>query len=135
MLFFSRFITTTIRRPDRKEKSRTPKAAAHHPARTIRSEERRVGKESSNRWSAQAEDGIRDDLVTGVQTCALPIWLAMKVRSNGRLVNEQTEKLDQPLQSGYAFFLQVHYDDYSKAGSEREESDAESGGTSPGENH
>src|SRR5258708_31063458 len=22
----------------------------------------------------QAEDGIRDDLVTGVQTCALPIW-------------------------------------------------------------
>src|SRR5258708_4475338 len=25
----------------------------------------------------QAEDGIRDDLVTGVQTCALPIfWLA-----------------------------------------------------------
>jgi len=34
-VFFSRFITTTIRRPDRKEKSRTPKAAAHHPARTI----------------------------------------------------------------------------------------------------
>src|SRR5207244_10201386 len=25
----------------------------------------------------QAEDGIRDDLVTGVQTCALPISLAM----------------------------------------------------------
>src|SRR5258708_26246896 len=24
----------------------------------------------------QAEDGIRDDLVTGVQTCALPIFLA-----------------------------------------------------------
>src|SRR5207244_7128470 len=23
----------------------------------------------------QPEDGIRDDLVTGVQTCALPIWL------------------------------------------------------------
>src|SRR2546423_2230350 len=23
----------------------------------------------------QAEDGIRDKLVTGVQTCALPIWL------------------------------------------------------------
>ncbi len=61
--------------------------------------------------------------------------LAMKVKSNGKLVTEQTEKLDQPLQSGYAFFLQVHYDDYSKAGSEREESDAESGGTSPGEDH
>ena len=27
----------------------------------------------------QAEDGIRDDLVTGVQTCALPIYLTLKV--------------------------------------------------------
>src|SRR5207244_8034892 len=27
----------------------------------------------------QAEDGIRDDLVTGVQTCALPIWLGTAV--------------------------------------------------------
>src|SRR5687767_15350096 len=25
----------------------------------------------------QAEDGIRDKLVTGVQTCALPIWLIL----------------------------------------------------------
>src|SRR3990170_7288137 len=25
----------------------------------------------------QAEDGIRDDLVTGVQTCALPIFIVM----------------------------------------------------------
>src|SRR5207244_5040722 len=28
----------------------------------------------------QAEDGIRDDLVTGVQTCALPIWVYDAVR-------------------------------------------------------
>src|SRR5207244_8054611 len=27
----------------------------------------------------QAEDGIRDDLVTGVQTCALPIYIAARV--------------------------------------------------------
>src|SRR5437879_5322600 len=40
-----------------------------------RSEERRVGKEGRSRWSpAQAEDGIRDTSVTGVQTCALPIY-------------------------------------------------------------
>src|SRR5690606_21272895 len=39
-----------------------------------RSEERRVGKECRSRWTAeQAEDGIRDFHVTGVQTCALPI--------------------------------------------------------------
>src|SRR5207247_6472501 len=30
----------------------------------------------------QAEDGIRDPLVTGVQTCALPIW--MSPSSSGR---------------------------------------------------
>ena len=29
----------------------------------------------------QAEDGIRDDLVTGVQTCALPIWGAAATRN------------------------------------------------------
>src|SRR5690606_3948815 len=40
-----------------------------------RSEERRVGKECRARGtgSFQAEDGIRDFHVTGVQTCALPI--------------------------------------------------------------
>src|SRR5947209_7071436 len=40
-----------------------------------RSEERRVGKECRARWARyQAEDGIRDIGVTGVQTCALPIF-------------------------------------------------------------
>src|SRR5207244_3250784 len=44
---------------------------------SLRSEERRVGKERRHVWWwGQAEDGIRDDLVTGVQTCALPISLA-----------------------------------------------------------
>src|SRR3990170_7721703 len=31
----------------------------------------------------QAEDGIRDDLVTGVQTCALPISLALGPAAGG----------------------------------------------------
>src|SRR5258708_10771662 len=31
----------------------------------------------------QAEDGIRDDLVTGVQTCALPISTTFTVRPSG----------------------------------------------------
>ena len=31
---------------------------------------------SFRRFFFQAEDGIRDDLVTGVQTCALPISIA-----------------------------------------------------------
>src|SRR5437879_4757151 len=40
----------------------------------VRSEERREGKACRSWWSRyQAEDGIRDTSVTGVQTCALPI--------------------------------------------------------------
>src|SRR5206468_6650000 len=31
----------------------------------------------------QAEDGIRDLIVTGVQTCALPICLAFSIRDTG----------------------------------------------------
>src|SRR2546428_12861052 len=31
----------------------------------------------------QAEDGIRDLIVTGVQTCALPIWRNSAMRSSG----------------------------------------------------
>ena len=34
----------------------------------------------------QAEDGIRDKLVTGVQTCALPIWLKLRVPAENRAV-------------------------------------------------
>ena len=59
--------------------------------------------------------------------------LTMKVKANGKLVDEQTEKLEGPLQSGIAFFLQVHFDDYSKAGSEKEDSGAETSSATSGE--
>src|SRR5258708_11520008 len=35
----------------------------------------------------QAEDGIRDDLVTGVQTCALPISLSKVARTGTHLLH------------------------------------------------
>src|SRR5688572_31525211 len=34
----------------------------------------------------QAEDGIRDLTVTGVQTCALPIWLCTRHAHGNRLI-------------------------------------------------
>src|SRR5258708_27195055 len=37
-------------------------------------------------FRSQAEDGIRDDLVTGVQTCALPIKEHTSVQSPDHLV-------------------------------------------------
>src|SRR5690554_3552848 len=58
----------------RLEKASVSKVVIERPAQSARSEERRVGKECRSRWSRyQAEDGIRDADVTGVQTCALPI--------------------------------------------------------------
>src|SRR5690348_5807007 len=55
-----------------------------------RSEERRVGKECRSRWSRdQAEDGIRDGRVTGVQTCALPISELMDFEDVQRLLIEK----------------------------------------------
>src|SRR5687767_15484602 len=36
----------------------------------------------------QAEDGIRDKLVTGVQTCALPIFIGMTNFTEARLARE-----------------------------------------------
>src|SRR5438034_5519782 len=36
----------------------------------------------------QAEDGIRDHCVTGVQTCALPIWLLAAFASGGHVLLE-----------------------------------------------
>src|SRR5258708_38758204 len=47
----------------------------------------------------QAEDGIRDDLVTGVQTCALPItepWIPIRLPSHGL----GTGRLQHPFADG-----------------------------------
>src|SRR5690606_33085004 len=38
----------------------------------------------------QAEDGIRDFHVTGVQTCALPIWLAVHPKNEGERTGWQS---------------------------------------------
>src|SRR5438552_18109840 len=43
----------------------------------------------------QAEDGIRDDLVTGVQTCALPISRRAPQRAPPRQLPRQPEPLQQ----------------------------------------
>jgi len=44
--------------------------------------------------------------------------LSMRIRVDGKLIDEQIEKLDAALQPNTAFFLQDHFDDYSNAASE-----------------
>src|SRR5438552_13563962 len=43
----------------------------------------------------QAEDGIRDDLVTGVQTCALPIFVRRALPFEGRQQQDHHDRPDQ----------------------------------------
>src|SRR5258708_14362552 len=56
----------------------------------------------------QAEDGIRDDLVTGVQTCALPISNYILSTSLPANNNQYTQMLYVPMYSGSAV-LAVEY--------------------------
>jgi hypothetical protein len=39
--------------------------------------------------------------------------LRWTLQASGKLVDEQSERLDQPLQEGYGFFLQTYFDDYA----------------------
>src|SRR2546425_11360015 len=57
----------------------------------------------------QAEDGIRDKLVTGVQTCALPISLfSRRLEGDRRLVQELVEqRLAELFDAGPIFRAQV----------------------------
>src|SRR5258708_15422638 len=48
----------------------------------------------------QAEDGIRDDLVTGVQTCALPISVVPAVRGHHRDLRDHLGIQRTQLESG-----------------------------------
>jgi hypothetical protein len=40
--------------------------------------------------------------------------MKFRVKSNGRTVFEDTEQLEQPLEPGYAFFVQAYFEDYAK---------------------
>src|SRR2546425_8503805 len=55
----------------------------------------------------QAEDGIRDKLVTGVQTCALPICSTRKAtRAAGQLAGLRVERLlNEPTAAAMAYGL------------------------------
>ena len=60
------------------------------------------------RFFFQAEDGIRDDLVTGVQTCALPIFLGHIMISYSWSIQPQAKELKQVLQdNGYRVWMDI----------------------------
>src|SRR5215216_7231885 len=65
----------------------------------------------------QAEDGIRDDLVTGVQTCALPIFDRLERLAGGRLWTGGL--LSRRLQSWRSGIGRLREDRRGKAGGKR----------------
>src|SRR3989440_6496607 len=46
-----------------------------------------LGRQSEFLFFFQAEDGIRDLIVTGVQTCALPIWIGTPAPATAASIN------------------------------------------------
>src|SRR5258708_18482536 len=59
----------------------------------------------------QAEDGIRDDLVTGVQTCALPILTAIPRRISSASASDccvQTSRKATPFSRSQAISTNSH---------------------------
>src|SRR5690625_2238264 len=66
----------------------------------IRSEERRVGKEGRCvEVATQAEDGIRGGHVTGVQTCALPIYEGWMV--DIEKAHEESVRTGKPIMANF----------------------------------
>src|SRR5690625_2523855 len=115
--------------PGRSPCTTSPSAMMAGPS-TRRSEERRVGKEW--RWGgARAEDGIRDGHVTGVQTCALPIFSGTAAEralrepsapvTSGRIAGRHSghiefERVSADLTRGVAGSVTVHYVAFSDDG-------------------
>jgi hypothetical protein len=75
-------------------------------------------------WSIDVPSNVGGYIEIGADNPNVGDRLTMRVKMNGQFVDNQSETLDQALQPGTAFFLQDHFDDYSKA--------AEEMGTSPG---
>src|SRR5207244_9734209 len=58
----------------------------------------------------QAEDGIRDDLVTGVQTCALPISCEAIDFPLPPAMNEEVEVIIATIEQAEGFLVYTHGD-------------------------
>src|SRR5256886_4299442 len=56
----------------------------------------------------QAEDGIRDLTVTGVQTCALPIFLERALVRH--VLDDELEALERPVRGPHRATVQAHCD-------------------------
>jgi hypothetical protein len=68
----------------------------------------------SHNWFVEIPRGAGGYIELGAEDPKVGDKLQWKITLNGNTVDEQSDTLSEPLKSGYAFFLQSYYDDYSK---------------------
>jgi hypothetical protein len=78
----------------------------------------------SHSWSIDVSPGVGGYIEIEADHPSVGDKLTMHVKANGHAVDDQSEKLDSALQPGTAFFLQDHFQDYSKANEESGESES-----------
>jgi hypothetical protein len=69
----------------------------------------------AHNWSIDVPSGLGGYVEFEADAPKVGDKLTMQIRMNGELVADQGETLDSPLEPNYAFALQEHFDDYSKA--------------------
>ncbi len=66
-------------------------------------------------WTIDIPRGAGGYIELGAVEPKVGDQLTWQIRLNGEVIDEQTDELTEPLEQGYAFFIQTYYDDYSTA--------------------
>ena len=69
----------------------------------------------SHTWTIDVPEHVGGMVEMGASQPTTGNQLSWRLLVNGRQVDQQSESLDQPLEKGYAFFLQTAFDDYGSA--------------------
>lgn len=64
-------------------------------------------------WSIDVPRGVGGTMELGAVEPKVGDTLSWQIRLNGQVVDEQFDELKEPLQDGYAFFIQSDFEDYS----------------------
>jgi hypothetical protein len=69
----------------------------------------------SRSWSIDVPGGVGGYIELQADHPKVGDTITMRVHMNGKLVDDQTDRLEKDLEPNTAFFVQDHFDDYSKA--------------------
>jgi hypothetical protein len=75
----------------------------------------------SRSWSVDVPDQVGGYLEFEADRPKAGDWLKWRVSFNGKVIKEEREVLEKDLEPNTAFFLQLYFDDYSKAVDEMSE--------------